>query len=117
MFVFTCDRVGVVTKFVCSAKIGRIRKFLFPSEWACKRPPGQSKCSFPRFVNGLVFHFCLRLGQSGFHSIGGDVGGIGAPFLLTQVPSPIIPHDLCVSGHVVEASPLAVPLGSVADML
>ena len=115
MLVFTCDRVGVVTKFVCSAKIGRIRKVLFPSESACKRPPGQSKCLFPRFVKGLVFHFCLQLGQSVFHFIGGDVGGIGAPFSLA-VPSPIIPHDLCVSGHVVEASPLAVPLGSVTDM-
>lgn len=116
MLVFTCDRVGIVTKFVYSAKIGRIRKFLFPSESACKRPPGQSKCSFPRLVNVLVIHFCLRLGQSGFHFIGGDVGGIGAPFSLA-VPSPIIPHDLCVSGHVVGASLLAVPLNSVADML
>ena len=117
MFVFTCDRVDVVTKFVCSAKIGRIRKFLFPSESACKRPPGQSKCLFPRFVKGLVFHFCVQLGQSGFRFIGGDVVGIGAPFSLAHVPSPIIAHDLYVSGHVVEASLLAVPLGSVADML
>ena len=116
MLVFTSDRVGVVTKFVCSAKMGTIRKFLFPSESACKRPPGQSKCSFQRFVNGLVIHFCLLLGQSGFHFIGGDVGGIGAPFSLA-VPGPIIAHDLCVSGHVVGASLLAVPLDSVTDML
>ena len=68
-------------------------------------------------MNGLVIHFCLRLGQSGFHFIGGDVSGIGAPFSLALVPSLIIPHDLCVSGHVVGASLLAVPLGSVADML
>ena len=67
-------------------------------------------------MKGLVFHFCLQLGQSGFHFIGGDVGGIRDPFSLA-VPSPIIAHDLCVSDHVVGASLLAVPLGSVADML
>lgn len=71
----------------------------------------------PAFCERSCIPLLLTAWTVRFRFIGGDVGGIGAPFSLVHVPSPIIAHDVCVSGHVVEASLLAVPLGSVADML